>query len=612
MNNDFNKFKKKLMVEHLVKSILFGVAAGLAGAGLSLVVFGLTGTDFIAWVHILIGVVLAAATFGLLYIYKRPDDKKIAARLDKDMHLQEKLSTMVQFQNQESLLINKQRDDANEKLAFKNPKQVPFKLAVLNIPILAVAGALFAGSFFSPAVAKALGIVDDPTKTDLDGTDLNERTEEIAKDAKDALEESQADEDLKEEMNDIMDELVEDLEDDNDIDSRTEKIEDAKSAVDEALDRANSKEEIGESLSGNATNEALKDLGEAIQNGDTEAVSEALKALEEQLAAAEGQEKVDLMNQIADEIEKALAESGISEDDPLYQALKDLANDMRENAAALQEQLNSDEQKALEEAAEQAQQAAEDAQAAAEAAQQAAEEAQQNAEANPSDASAQQAAQDAQAAAEAAQQAAQDAQQAAQQAQQAASESSDNAQKQAKEDLEEADKMINEELDQQNANEEEAEQFKQAMDEMVDPEEEEDEFDAEKDEKEKEDEKQEEQDQEQTDDKQEQTDDKQEQSDDKQEQSDDQQSGQQQGQQQQPGQQQGSQSGQGQGGTGAGAGSGQFTYGSNDGVYTEDGGQNLTDNNNIEDGQAGALTDASESGDESGDISDYFDNLYNP
>ena len=66
MNNDFNKFKKKLMVEHLVKSILFGVAAGLGGAGLSLIIFGLTGTDFIAWVHILIGVVLAAATFGLL------------------------------------------------------------------------------------------------------------------------------------------------------------------------------------------------------------------------------------------------------------------------------------------------------------------------------------------------------------------------------------------------------------------------------------------------------------------------------------------------------------------------------------------------------------------
>lgn len=47
MNNDFNKFKKKLMVEHLVKSILFGTAAGFAGAGLSLIVFGLTGTNFI-------------------------------------------------------------------------------------------------------------------------------------------------------------------------------------------------------------------------------------------------------------------------------------------------------------------------------------------------------------------------------------------------------------------------------------------------------------------------------------------------------------------------------------------------------------------------------------
>lgn len=40
MNEDFEKFKKKLLVEHFLKSLLFSLATGLVGAGISMIVSG--------------------------------------------------------------------------------------------------------------------------------------------------------------------------------------------------------------------------------------------------------------------------------------------------------------------------------------------------------------------------------------------------------------------------------------------------------------------------------------------------------------------------------------------------------------------------------------------
>ncbi len=365
MNEQFNKFKKKLMIEHGVKSALVGLIAGFLGSGISMFIFGFTGTKFIWWVHVLIGAALFLA-FGIAFFFwKKPTDAKIAARMDRDMGLQEKIATMVEFQDESSLLIDKQREDAMENLSTKTTKNVPFKLAVFTLPILALSAAVFTSSFFAPKIAESTGIIDNGKKTDQPIENVDKATTDIIDDIHNQINKSDADDSLKDDLNKILDDLERELEGDDDVDSRKDKIDAAKDKMDEALDKANSKEEIGDALQ-DQDNDALKELGEAIVAGDEDKINEALEKLKEQLGELSGQEKADAMKEIADEINSALEKSEIPEGDALRDALKELADQFDEEAKKLEEELKKNEGSENQEAADQ--QASDSAQQGAESA----------------------------------------------------------------------------------------------------------------------------------------------------------------------------------------------------------------------------------------------------
>lgn len=320
MDENFKKCKKKLMREFILKVSLLALAAGLTISGLIIGLTKLLKLNFPYYYSIVIGVLLAIGLFFLIYKLKKPTDEKIAERVDSDFKLQEKVTSMVAFQDREGLLYEKQREDAKEQLAKKDTKKLPVRLAVINIPALVFGASLFTASFFTPAISSKSPSEKVPTKDD-----FNEKTDEIAKEIHDIIDNSKASKELKEELSRILDELVENLEDDTDVYSRYQKVTAAKAEVDAALDKVNTKEEIGGAMEA-SEDDYLAELGKAIKEGNKANAVNALESIEKQLNASKRTDTVlvDYLYALAGSIETALKASTISSSDALYKAVHNL------------------------------------------------------------------------------------------------------------------------------------------------------------------------------------------------------------------------------------------------------------------------------------------------
>lgn len=274
MNENFKKFKAKLMREFYLKISLISLAGGLTTSGLIILFTRMFEAKFPFYYSIIIGAVVLVGLFLTLFFLKKPNDEKIAERIDKDFKMEEKVTSMVAFQNENGFLYQKQREDAKTQLSKKDVKKLPFKLAVINIPALVFGASLFTASFFTPSVIHEANKNNKP-----DPDDFNKRTDDIINDIHNIINNSDASEAFKAELNQILADLLESLQDDVDIQSRMNKVIEAEGKVNAALDRANSREELGAALESSKV-DLLAKLGKAIKTGDQDGVTSILQQLE--------------------------------------------------------------------------------------------------------------------------------------------------------------------------------------------------------------------------------------------------------------------------------------------------------------------------------------------
>lgn len=338
-NEGFARFKKKLLREHRIKSLLFGVAGGLAGAAISIAACRFANPSAMVYAAPIATAAGLAAAFAAAYFIKKPTDKKIAARLDKDLNLQEKVSTRVEFEGKDGLILNKQREDATVKLDEKPVKAVQRKLASVTIPVLVVAAGLFAGSFFMPNIDQFPSHIKDPINSSNIGS-VDSIVHVIASSAKKDIDDIDPDTDVNDKIDQIIDRVQNDLDGETDENKRNDIVENGKDDIDKIVDDANSKDEIGDKLV-NSDDDALKLLGEAIKEGDEDKITVALGLLKTELNELSGQKLVDKLHAIAAEIRKALENSQIPEGDPLRDALKKLADEFDKEADELQKNLDN-------------------------------------------------------------------------------------------------------------------------------------------------------------------------------------------------------------------------------------------------------------------------------
>lgn len=261
------QYKRKLVLENIIKGSLWGLALGLVVSAILVMSFLLA--KLTTWPYITIevcGGVLAMLVTAVIYcVVKNPKEGDVAKRIDSTYDLKEKCATMVEFQGKSSFLIDKQREDAKVEVKKQNPKKMTVKLAVWTLPAIVLGASLLTTSLFTNQIKEGFNTIVNPGNN---GKDFNDRTDDIIKDIEDYISKSDASEEFKQELFAILEKLQADLENDTDIASRTEKVKDAQGQVDDALNRVNVKEEIGLALQTHGDTFFIK-VGIGMFNGDT-------------------------------------------------------------------------------------------------------------------------------------------------------------------------------------------------------------------------------------------------------------------------------------------------------------------------------------------------------
>ncbi len=311
----FRSYKRKMLFESFLKSLLFSTAAGASVLFLLSVVYHIMvrSPDLILFMSCPGGVFLIS--FILVFFIKYyPNNKKIARRID-EVGLHERIGTMLEYKDEGTDVANLQRQDALTHLGKTTPKQVRMRITkrslftCLACIVLAVCVCLVPYDLFAVEVSAA---------------EHDAEREQMIKDLLAELREKAQDETIDDELQSAIEDIIDKMEEDlNNSTSDLEDgaiIEDAKDKIQDLIDKAISKDEIGEALQ---HYELTQPLGEAISKGNTEKVTTALDELEAKLT-----EDNTLIATLSENIFSALEDSGIEAGDDLFDSLYTFAEEL--------------------------------------------------------------------------------------------------------------------------------------------------------------------------------------------------------------------------------------------------------------------------------------------
>ena len=162
MSDEFKRFSRRIQLEYLIKAIIVSLSLGLISAGLPLLILKLLKIEIAAWIYVIIGLgVFILAMIGF-YLFK-PNESKIARRIDRELKLNEKVMTMVEYQNEDGFMLDIQRDDANNRL-----KDLPTKSLRLHFSFLYPVILIIALAISITSIALPVGAIEKPKEEEED------------------------------------------------------------------------------------------------------------------------------------------------------------------------------------------------------------------------------------------------------------------------------------------------------------------------------------------------------------------------------------------------------------------------------------------------------------
>ena len=146
------KYRKRLVIEAVIKSVLFALVLGFAANLLYTFVDWLLGLKAV-FIGVAIGGGVALVSGILLYFLKyRPTEKQIAQRLDA-LGLLERIITMNELKNDNSYMAKRQREDAAQAVSKVSTSML--KVAVSSVLVIMVAVSLVFSAGFTVAAQTA-------------------------------------------------------------------------------------------------------------------------------------------------------------------------------------------------------------------------------------------------------------------------------------------------------------------------------------------------------------------------------------------------------------------------------------------------------------------------
>ena len=328
MNELIRPYRQRVIVESLIKASIFGLFYGLC-LTLALAV----GFRFIpenkygmsaGYILGAIGAgVLCALIVGFIIYRKRYNHgiQAIAKRMDQ-LGLEERVSTMVEYQADRSYVAKVQRDDTRERVSGMGVKALKIK-----VPKKTLTGCL--------AIILAISLVftvyaKRPNPYYEDAQDTIDFLE-------DAIEDSNMSDEDKDKLQQIIDgykdQITEDI-------SKDEYLDILDKIKEELKDYVNQRKEIREKIIENLkNNEITKDLADAIESQDPDKIKDALEDLKEKIEEQPTtEEKKEMADKIQDAFEDAIENVEDSEFKEIFEeAIKDL-EDVKEELDKVQEE----------------------------------------------------------------------------------------------------------------------------------------------------------------------------------------------------------------------------------------------------------------------------------
>lgn len=124
MGNNFKKIKVKFIVESLLIALFISILLGLLISSILVLTYKQLGLEYDILLFVLCSVGVFLVSFIVSFIILKPNDIKVAKRIDKQMNLKEKISTMLEYEDKEGYIITKQREDAADKLNNLSVKKI--------------------------------------------------------------------------------------------------------------------------------------------------------------------------------------------------------------------------------------------------------------------------------------------------------------------------------------------------------------------------------------------------------------------------------------------------------------------------------------------------------
>ncbi|MDE6613657.1 MAG: hypothetical protein K2K28_03800, partial [Clostridia bacterium] len=161
MEENFLKFKKKVWLHILIKCIAAGLAAGLVAVNEVLLPCRLYAVELFWLYYVLIALGGFVLGGGAAFLLLRTDDKKIAQRLDSELHLEERVQTSLAYGGRSGTMYEIQRADTGSALGAKSVKALRFR----HVAATALCAAVFLlGTVSIPVVATTVPAVFSPAE----------------------------------------------------------------------------------------------------------------------------------------------------------------------------------------------------------------------------------------------------------------------------------------------------------------------------------------------------------------------------------------------------------------------------------------------------------------
>lgn len=310
------KQKRKLYLEAGLRALCFGGACALFALFCMSLGFhiAVAETPVAAAIAEFFLVFIAAGLLSFLFF--RPDERKIAARVD-GVGLSDRVGTALEFMDDAGEAAAAQRKDTVRVLS-EGKAQPRFRVCVREIVVCTVCALLAVTMLILPYNLFALNSNSEADRE-------KERQEQIAKDLIDKLRDEidknkeNNESDLEKKLNDVVNDLEKKLSRGSDAEEKAAHMSAAQKKIDKLFEEREAAEGLGEALQ---RSDITREFGEAIEKGDREKARAAADKLKEEIGN-NGEKKKEL----TDALKEAVEDAG-KEGDDLTDALKELEEDL--------------------------------------------------------------------------------------------------------------------------------------------------------------------------------------------------------------------------------------------------------------------------------------------